>query len=306
MDRFIQLEAFTRIAETGSLTEAARRLGLSRSRLSRVLQELEARLGVRLVNRTTRRLSLTEPGQRLLPRCQRLLADLVEAEEEAVVAGGRPRGLLRVSAPVSFGTLHLAPLVPDYLAAFPEVELDLVLDDRFVDLIDEGFDLAVRIGRLADSGLVARRLAPCRMQVCAAPAYLARHGAPTSPAELARHACLGYSYWAGGGAWELIGPDGPVLVRFRPRLRANSGEALAAAAAAGQGIVAEPTFILAPWLASGALVPILPGWRVRELAVHAVFPEGRLVSAKVRRFVELLAARLGPEPPWDRAAAGAG
>lgn len=300
MDRLTAIELFTRIADTGSLTAAAERMGLSRGMASRYLQDLEARLGVRLVNRTTRRLSLTEPGRAYHQRCQQILADLEEAERAVASAGAQPRGRLRVSAPMTFGTLYLAPLLPAYLAEHPEVGVELVLNDRYVDLLEEGFDVAVRIGRLADSSLVVRRLAHSRLVLCAAPDYLARRGTPATAADLAEHDCLGYAYWSRGDAWDLIGPEGPVTVKLHGRLKANNGEALAIAAAGGLGIVLEPCFILAPHLRRGTLVPILPGYEAPEAAIHAVFPEGRRVSAKVRSFVEFLAGRLSPVPPWER------
>jgi DNA-binding transcriptional LysR family regulator len=207
--------------------------------------------------------------------------------------------VLKVNAPMTFGTMHLAAAIPAYVQTFAEVTVDMALNDRVVDLLEEGFDVAVRIGRLADSSLVARRLAPCRMIVCAAPDYLARRGRPRAPQELGLHDCLGYAYAPNRDGWEFMGPHGPAIVRVKGPLRANNGEALAAAATAGLGIVLSPTFIVSRELAAGRLVPILDGWTVPERGIYAVWPHGRHLSAKVRTFVDFLAARFGPEPYWD-------
>lgn len=304
-DRLLALSVFTRIVESGSFTAAADQLGMSRAAVSKHLMALEDRLGARLLNRTTRRCSLTEAGQAFYERGRQILGDLDEAEREAGQTGMRPRGLLKVNAPMTFGTMHLAPAVPGYLEAWPEVSIDMTLNDRVVDLLEEGFDIAVRIGRLADSSLVARRLAPCRMVTCAAPAYLDRHGRPGSPQELAQHDCLGYAYASNRETWEFNGADGPVTVRVRGRLRANNGEALVAAATAGLGIVMTPTFMASAELADGRLVTLLEDWPPPERGIYAVWPHGRHLSAKVRTFVDFLAARFGPVPYWD-AWAGAG
>ena len=306
-DRLTALEVFTRIVDTGSFTTAAAQLGLSRAAVSKHMMALEDRLGVRLLNRTTRRSSLTEAGTAFYERCRQLLAELEDAEQEAGQAALRPRGVLKVNAPMSFGIRHLAAALPDYLSAFPEVTVDLALNDRVVDLVDEGFDVAIRIRRLDDSSLIARRLAPCRRVVCAAPSYLAARGEPRTPAELAGHDCLAYTYSATGDVWEFTGPDGPETVRIKGRLRANNGDALGSAAVAGYGIIIQPTFIVSEQLAAGALRAILTGYRLGETPIYAVWPPGRHVSAKLRSFVDFLATRFGPEPYWDRwmtAAAG--
>ncbi|MFO1067498.1 MAG: LysR family transcriptional regulator [Geminicoccaceae bacterium] len=306
-DRLTAVEVFVRIVETGSFTAAAEQLGLSRAAVSKQMLALEDRLGVRLLNRTTRRNSLTEAGQAFYERGRQILGDLDEAERAAGEAVSRARGTLRVNAPMTFGTMHLARFLPEYLAANPEVAVDMTFNDRVVDLFEEGYDVAVRIGRLADSSLMARRLAPVRLVACAAPAYLARRGEPRAPVELGLHDCLLYTYSASRDGWEFAGPDGTVsAVRIRGRVRANNGEALAAAAAAGLGIVMMPTFILSEHLASGRLVPILRGWTVPDRGLFAVWPQGRHLSAKVRSFVDFLAARLGPEPYWDAWASSVG
>lgn len=306
-DRLVTLMVFARIVECSSFTAAAEQLAMSRAAVSKHLMALEDRLGVRLLNRTTRRCSLTEAGQTFYERARQILSDLEEAEREAGQTGMQPRGLLKVNAPMTFGTMHLAPAVPAYLATWPEVSVDMTLNDRIVDLLEEGFDVAVRIGKLADSSLVARRLATCRMVVCAAPAYLARRGRPRQPQELGLHDCLGYAYAANRETWELAGPEGPMTVRVRGRLRANNGEALVAAAASGLGIVLTPTFMASAELADGRLVPVLEDWPPSERGIYAVWPQGRHLSAKVRSFVDFLAARFGPQPYWDtRAGLGSG
>jgi DNA-binding transcriptional LysR family regulator len=298
-DRLMELEMFVRIVEAGSFTAAAEQMGLSRAAVSKHLAALEDRLEVRLLNRTTRRCSLTEAGQAFYERCRQVLGDLEEAEREAGQTGLRPRGTLKVNAPMTFGTTHLAPAVPDYLALYPEVSIDMTLNDRVVDLLEEGFDMAIRIGRLADSSLVARRLAPSRIVVCAAPSYLARRGHPAVPAELGLHDCLTYAYASSRDVWEFTGPAGPITVRVNGRLRANNGEALVAAAAAGFGIVSIPSFMVDKMLADGRLVPVLESYPIPERGIYAVWPQGRHLSAKVRTFVDFLAARFAPEPYWD-------
>lgn len=298
-DRLMALEMFVRIVEGGSFTAAAEQMGLSRAAVSKHLAALEDRLEVRLLNRTTRRCSLTEAGQAFYERCRQILGDLEEAEREAGQTGLRPRGTLKVNAPMTFGTNHLAPAVPDYLALYPEVSIDMTLNDRVVDLLEEGFDIAIRIGRLANSSLVARRLAPSRIVACAAPSYLGRRGHPSMPAELGLHDCLVYAYAPNRDVWEFTGPNGLETVKVNGRLRANNGEALVAAAAAGLGIVSTPTFMVDRLLADRRLVPILERFPIPERGIYAVWPHGRHLSAKVRTFVDFLAARFAPEPYWD-------
>lgn len=298
-DRLTAIEVFVQIVEEGSLSAAGGRLGLSRAAVSKHLMALEDRLGVRLLNRTTRRCRLTEAGAAYHERARQILGELAEAEREAGRSAAQPTGRLRLNAPMTFGAMHLAPAIPAYCAAAPGVTVDMTLNDRVVDLVDEGFDLAVRIGRLVDSSLVARRLAPCRFVTCAAPAYLAARGRPARPEELEAHSCLAYSYAASGDVWEFIGPDGPRRVRVRGPLRANNGEALAAAAAAGLGIVLSPTFIVGAHLRAGRLVPILDGFAIAERGIFALWPAGRHLSAKVRSFVDFLAERFAPTPYWD-------
>ena len=300
MDKLGDMAAFVRVVEARTFTQAAERLGWSKSVVSRRIAELEDRLGVRLLNRSTRRLSLTEAGQAFYERCARILADVDETEAAVSSLHTEPRGLLRVNAPMTFGMLHLAPAISAFLDRFPDVEIDLVLNDRFVDLIDEGFDLALRIGDLADSSLVARRLAPCLRVLCASPDYLARCEEPATPAGLTDHDCLLYSNIPNSDVWRLTDSGGTDhVVRVRSRLRVNNGDVLREAAAAGLGITLLPTFIVAEAIADRRLRPILCDYRPPPTVVHALYPHNRHLSTKVRAFVDFLAERFGPTAYWD-------
>jgi len=301
MDRFAAIEAFVRVAECGSFSQAAQRLHSSKSVVSRQVSALEAELGARLIHRTTRALTLTEAGRSYFERASRILAELEEANASVGQLQAAPRGRLRVNAAMSFGFLHLAPALPEFLIRYPEVEIELTLNDRFVDLVEEGFDVAVRIGSLDDSTLVARRLAPTRLTVCAAPDYLAAHGTPASPGDLKAHECLCYSNVGLPRAWRFVMPDGqPRLVEVKGRLHANNGDALRAAALTGLGLTYLPSFIVGSDLQSGALVAVLEAFIPQDSAVHAVYPHSRHLSPKVRAFVDFLVARFGPDPYWDR------
>lgn len=291
---------FARVVEAGGFSAAARRLDLSKSAVSKQISRLEARLGVRLLNRSTRRISLTEAGRVYYEGCQRT----IEAAESAESALGglteRPSGHLRVSAPMSFGIGHVAPLLGDFLRRYPDITMDLELNDRQVDLIAEGFDLAIRIGELPDSSLVARRLAPSLLLLCAAPSYLERQGIPEQPEDLSDHRCLIYSYGALGNRWRFRGPEADRRVKIAGPLAVNNGEVLAQAAVDGLGIVALPSFIVCDALRSGRLVPVLPDWHLAErAAVHAVYPAARHLSPKIRAFVDFLVEVIGPTPYWD-------
>lgn len=296
---------FSQVVESESFSKAAKQLGRSKAAVSKQVSRLEDRLGVRLLNRTTRRLSLTEAGAALHERAMRIAAE-VEAAESAVTRLQRePRGTLRVSAPMSFGVLHLAPTLAAFMRRYPQIAVDLSLADRFVDLIDEGFDIAIRIGDLADTSLIARRLAPNHRLVCASPAYLAANVPPRAPADLSRHNCLCYSYLATDDEWRFIGPEGPVAVKVRGNLRANNGDALRAAMLDGLGIGLAPTFIVGDDVKAGRLTVLLAAYRSSETSVYAVWPHSRHLSAKVRVFVDHLAARFGDRPYWDEACGAA-
>lgn len=305
MDRLTGIEVFLQVAGAGSFSAAARQLGLSRSAVSKHVQALEQHLGARLLNRTTRRLSLTDVGASFYERAREILAELEEAEQAVTSLQAQPRGLLKVNAPLSFGILHLAPLVPEFLARYPDIEIDLSYNDRFVDLVNEGFDVAVRIGQLRDSSLLARRIAPVRILPCASPTYLAAHGTPRTPAELAGHNCLVYSYQPYAHEWRFTDAAGALhKVHVGGNLRANNGETLLSAAVQGLGIVLSPDFIAARALRAGEVVALLPEYTAPAVAVHAVYPYTRTPPAKLRAFVDFLVERLS-EPEWTGIGAGA-
>ncbi|MDR3534185.1 MAG: LysR family transcriptional regulator [Rhodopila sp.] len=299
MDRLAAMAAFVQVVERGGFTAAAEELRLSRAMVSKHVQDLEEHLGARLLNRTTRKVSLTEIGRVYHERCAEILAEIAETEGAVGDLQARPRGRLRINAPVSFGALHLAALIADYMEAQPEVTIALTLNDRVVDLVEEGYDLAIRIARLPDSSLIARRLAPCRLVVCASPGYLGAHGRPRHPRDLTGHNCLGYSYGQARGEWRFEGPDGAVAVRVRGSLEANNGDVLRAVALRGRGLVLVPSFIVGEDLMAGRLIPVLPEYRVPELTIHAVYPHARHLSAKVRSFVDFLVPCFGERPAWD-------
>lgn len=292
MDRFQQMQAFVAVVESGHFVNAAESLGLSKAAVSRAVGALESRLGVRLLHRTTRRLSLTGEGEIFYSRCRQLLMEVEAAEGEVSERGVDASGRVRVNAPVSFGIHHLAPLWAEFRAEHPRVELDVTLSDRVVDLVEEGYDLAIRIGRLSSSSLVSRKLTSTRMVLCAAPDYLAEQGEPEHPEELAGRAVIAYSYLTSGDDWTLTGPEGAVKVRTRPVMHSNNGETCIAAALAGQGIVLQPDFLVRPHLAEGHLRELLPGWSAATLGIHAVYPSRRHLLPKVRALIDFLAARL--------------
>lgn len=293
MSRFSEIETFVTVAETGGIGAAAERLRLAKSAVSRRLKELEERLGVRLVQRTTRRLSLTETGRAYYERAVAILSDLEEADQAAAAVHGTLRGRMRIAAPVSFGTLRLAPALAEFLAEHEELILDLDLNDRRIDLVEEGFDLAVRIGNLEDSSLIARKLFDVRHLLCASPGYLARHGRPGHPDEVAEHAGLLYTGAPERRSWTWRQPDGTERsVQARARLSANNGELLLQAAEAGLGLCLQPSFIVEESIAAGRLAAILTGIEWRASTCYAVYPPGRHLSAKVRALVDFLARRL--------------
>lgn len=288
MDKFAEMSAFAAVVEAGSFVRAADALGLSKTAVSRLVGDLEARLGARLLHRTTRRLSLTPEGEVFLDRCRQVLGDVAEAEAELSSHSGEAIGRLRINVPVTFGLLHLAPLWPAFMALHPKVELDVTLADRLVDLVDEGYDLAVRIARLQASSLVSRQLTSTRLVLCASPQYLSQHGSPKHPAELARHAVISYTLLSMGDRWEFEGPEGVVSVTVTPRMRTNSGDTCCAAALQHQGLVLQPSFLVGTHLASGALVEVLPHYRSIELGVYVVYPSRKHLAPKIRALTDFL------------------
>lgn len=299
MDRFLEMQTFVGVVDAGSFVKAADTLNLSKAAVSRYVVDLEIRLGVRLLHRTTRRLSLTEEGQVFHARCKALLAGLEEAEAEITSRSDLVSGLLRLSVPVTFGVLHLAPLWGLFKAQHPKLRLDITLSDRVVDLVEDGYDMAVRIGRLESSTLVSRQLSSTRLVLCASPGYLAAHGTPEHPAELADHAVIAYSYWSGRDEWSFDGPQGEQRVSTQPCIRTNSGDTCRAAALAHQGVILQPAFLVGPDLAAGTLVELMPQYRAGELGIYAVYPTRQHLSAKVRRLIDFLVAQLaGCGPDW--------
>lgn len=292
MDKFQELSVFAAVVDAGSFVRAAEALEMSKPAVSRHVAELESRLGVRLLHRTTRRLSLTEEGEVFYARCRELLANLQEAEAEITSRTGKASGQLKVSAPVSFGLLHLAPLWAAFMARHPDVVLDITLSDRMVDLVEEGFDLAIRIARLPSSSLVSRKLSSTRLVLCASPRYLKTHGTPKQPADLARHTVLAYSLLSSGESWEFEGPQGQVAVKVNPRLRTNSGDTCRAVALQHLGIIIQPSFLVAEELRSGALVEVMPQYRSLEFGIYAVYPSRKHVLPKVRLLIDHLVAAL--------------
>lgn len=297
MERFSGLETFVAVVEEGSFTAAAGVLGVSKSYVSKQVTALEDRLGARLMNRTTRSLSLTSAGRAFFERCKQILAEVDEAERAVTQLQTEPRGLLRASVPVTFGVRWLSPIVAEFLALHEELEIDLHFSDRKVDLVDEGYDLVIRIGVLDDSSFAFKVIAPVQTLCCVTPDYLAAHGPIESPEDLIPEDCLPYVYQS-AMAWHFERDGVERHVRVRGRLRANNGEALAEACARGQGVALLPDFIAAPYLREGAIVPVLHDWIDNDRrAVSALYPHSRHLSAKVRQFVDFVADRLDP-CPW--------
>lgn len=289
MDRFLEMQTFSAVVDAGSFVKAADALGLPKAAMSRYVGDLETRLGVRLLHRTTRRLSLTGEGQVFYDRCKELLAGVAEAEAEITSRSGAASGLLRVNAPVTFGIRHLAPLWGEFRVRYPNVTLDVTLADRVVDLVEEGYDVAIRIATLPSSTLISKRLASTRMVLCASPGYLQARGAPRHPAELAAHAVISYSYWSTRDEWHFDGPQGPVSVKTRPCMHTNSGDTCRAAALAHQGVILQPTFLVGDDLAAGTLVELMPEYHSIELGIYAIYPTRKHVSPKVRALIDFLA-----------------
>jgi DNA-binding transcriptional LysR family regulator len=294
MDRFAHMQIFVGVVEAGSITAAAERLGLAKSAVSRRLAELEAHLGVSLIQRTTRRLNLTDSGRAYYARCVAILADVEEAESAVSQVHGTLSGHLKVALPLAYGLLRLTPLIQDFMRQHPAVRFELDFNDRRVDLMQEGFDLAIRIAILDDSSLIARRLASIDHAVCASPAYLSQRGTPRIAADLAQHDCLVYSNLRDPALWSCRSPGGePVQVRVPVRLAASSGEFLLRAAIAGEGVVQLPAFYLEEALRTGQLVQVLADHAWPELSAYAVYPPTRHLSTRVRAFIDFLVARLG-------------
>jgi len=302
VDRFLAIQAFAKVVELGGFARAASRLGVSTSAVSRQVAELEAHLDTRLLNRTTRRISLTETGQDFYERGLQLLADLDEAESSVRATTVVPKGSLKLTCGVTFAERYLAPAIAEFAARHAQLQFDLDLSDRAVDLVDEGFDLAVRIGHGGQQGLVSRRIGWTEVVCCASPAYLSRiaAAAPRQPGDLARLECLTYTHLPVPNHWQFVAGDGGThSVRITPRHRANNGRMLVELACLGLGIAIEPDFIVAPEVRAGRLVRLLPGFALPRVPIAAVYPSRRHLSAKVRAFVGFLAERFAHEPEWS-------
>jgi DNA-binding transcriptional LysR family regulator len=285
------MQVFVRVVEKGSFSAAAEELRISSTMVGKHVVQLEERLGARLLNRTTRRQSLTEVGSVYYERCKAALAEVEAAERSAAELQRTPRGLLRVNAPVTFGANVLVGAIGDYLAAYPEVRIELSLNDRVVNLVDEAYDVAIRIGELPDSSLVARKLAPYRLIACAAPAYLEAHGTPKTPAQLAGHNCMGFTYSATPRHWQFSEREQSSTVQISGNFKVNNGQALRTAALHGMGIIVQAELLLADDLASGALVRILPNHRLPSLPMHVVYPSNRNMTPKMKSFIEFIVRR---------------
>lgn len=293
------MAVFAKVVETGGFTSAAAELRISKSAVSKQVALLEDKLQARLLNRTTRRLSVTEVGREFYIHCERMVAEAEQAEQVVQQLQDQPRGTLRVNLPMSFGLDHVFPALPDFMARYPDLKIDADLDDRVIDMVAEGYDLAIRIAKLPDSTLIAKKLAPFRLAVCATPEYWQQHGRPEHPKDLTRHNCLLYKYLIHGNEWRFNGAKGPFGIRINGTMKANSGSALTYIALGGLGVYMAPTFMVGEHLKSGRLEAVLNDWVDPELAIYAVYPQTRHLTAKVRVFIDFLSELYGDTPYWD-------
>jgi DNA-binding transcriptional LysR family regulator len=299
MDKLGAMNAFAKVVALGSFAEAARALGSTRSATSKAVMELEHLLGVRLLDRTTRRVRGTEPGLAYYDQCVEILARVEETEMQIARLQAEPRGVLKVNGPASFGALYLGPAVADFMATFPDLKIELTLTDRFIDPIDEGVDVTVRIAELTDSSLIARRLAPARRVFVASPSFVAERGAPKAPEDFARFPCLSYGHTTSLQRWRIVVDGEAIAVPINSVLCSNNGDVLRTAALAGLGVAELPTFLIGPDVAAGRLQTVLDHLPQPMLGVHALYTSSRYLAAKTRAFVDFLAKRFGDEPEWD-------
>ena len=303
MDRLNAMEMYTRVVTARSFSGAARLLGVSKSVVSKAVAELEDRLGAQLINRTTRQMSLTEVGQAYFDRCVTILEQVQETEQIVSAQAHEPRGVIRLAAPVTFSIAHLSAPLSAFLSAYPDVTVELALNDRMVDIVDEGYDIAIRISRrLPDSNLLAARLCQSRSVAAASPAYLERHGVPAHPRDLLGHQCLRYSNLGPAQEWTFRDPQSgaPLQIAVNGRMVTNNGEILCGAAVAGQGIIYGPSFIMAQEIKALRLVPVLHEFAGAPFSIFAVYPPNRHISAKVRRLIDHLRKSWGDIPPWEQ------
>jgi DNA-binding transcriptional LysR family regulator len=300
MDRFENMRTFVRVVEAGSISGAADRLGVAKSAVSRRLKELEEHLGVELFHRTTRRMNLTDTGRAFYHQSVRILEDVLEAELATSQAHGKLKGSLKIALPSTFGLMHMGPAINEFLREHPQIEFDLDFNDREVDLIQEGFDLAIRIANLPDSSLIARRLSPIKTVMCASPSYLENMGTPQAPSELIEHQCLVYSLLRDYEYWYLTGSNGKeIRTKIHPYLKASTGEFLKDAAVEGRGIILVPSFIAYKEIENGKLVQVLEEYKPPQLDAYAIYPQTRHLSQRVRAFVDFLVKRFEGTPYWD-------
>jgi DNA-binding transcriptional LysR family regulator len=300
MDKLQAMNALVKVVASGSYAEAARRLGVTRSAVSKAVMELEQSLGARLLDRTTRRVTPTEAGLAYYERCVAILAQIEETEAQVSRLHDEPKGVLRINAPMSFGTLYLGTAIADFMDRYTELKVELTLTDRFIDPLEEGVDVTVRIGALSDSSLITRRIAPARVLLVASPGYLARHGEPQTLSDLAHHKCLSYGHTTSMQRWQLIENGQTVSVPIGACLSSNNGDVLRDAAVKGIGIARLPTFIVGQDLESGRLKTVLPDNRPPDGAIHALYAPNRYLAAKTRVFIDFLVERFSSNPPWSK------
>lgn len=298
MDKFREMLSFVAVVDAGSFVGAAKALETSKAAVSRHVADLEQRLGVRLLHRTTRKLSLTDEGQTFHHHCSAILGSIDEAETEISSRSTEASGLLRISAPVTFGVMHLATLWAQFLHQHRKITLDVALSDMAVDLVEENIDLAIRISRSPHPTLIGRKLATTGIVLCASPAYLEKRGVPQRPADLPDHDIVSYSYWSERDEWKFDGPLGSETVRTRPRLQANNGDTCRAAALQGQGVILQPTFLIGKDLQQGSLVRLLPDYHVGDLSIYAVYTSRKQLPLKLRHMIDFLVEAF-KSPAWQ-------
>jgi DNA-binding transcriptional LysR family regulator len=300
MDRFENMRTFVRVVEAGSISAAADRLGVAKSAVSRRLKELEEHLGVELFHRTTRKMNLTDTGRAFYHQSVRILEDVLEAELSTSQAHGTLKGSLKIALPSTFGLMHMGPAINEFLREHPQIEFDLDFNDREVDLMQEGFDLAIRIANLPDSSLIARRLSSIKPVMCASPSYLEQMGEPKVPSDLIEHQCLVYSLLRDYEYWYLTDSNGKeIRTKIHPFLKASTGEFLKDAAVEGRGVILVPSFIAYREIESGKLVQVLKDYTPPQLDAYAIYPQTRHLSQRVRAFVDFLVKRFEGTPYWD-------
>ncbi|MBV7534745.1 LysR family transcriptional regulator [Duganella sp. sic0402] len=303
MDRLRALEVFVEVVKRDGFARAAEALDTSPANVTRYISDLEAHLQTRLLNRSSRKMSLTSSGEALFERAKSILDDVAEAEAIVSSSTLQPHGVLRINAPLSFGVLHLAPLWAKFMRLYPEVQLDVSLIDRVVDIVEEGYDMAVRISRAGSPANVARKLATSSNVLCASPEYIQQRGMPRTPAELLQHDGIGYSYAANADEWQMLDASGQShIVKMPCVMHTNNGDTARAAALGGLGIIWQPTFLIGADLRAGRLQRVLPDYHLPDMDVLAVYPSRRHLSAKVRVMIDFLVQELAGTPPWDRAA----